>query len=50
MARIPVLPEATFVGALSAQLRRKAAVCYVRNTSKPDWVLTLKRWAIRICL
>jgi hypothetical protein len=50
-ARTPALPEATPAGALSALLRRtlarlpmialdpteayKAAVCYVRNTSKP---------------
>ena len=36
MARIPVLPEATFVGALSAQFEAsKTVVCYVRFTEVP---------------
>ena len=34
MARTPALPEASPVGALSAQLRA-AAICYVRSTSTP---------------
>jgi hypothetical protein len=35
MARTPVLPEATPEGALSAQLRRRTAIRYVRCTSTP---------------
>src|ERR1700722_6479323 len=36
MARTPVLPEATPEGALSAQLRRRTAIRYVRCTSIRD--------------
>jgi hypothetical protein len=44
MARTPALPEASPVGALSAQLRA-AAICYVRLTSIGD----IRSVAMNVC-